>query len=90
MTQTENFIISTVDEIVLMIPLQGLIDTESEKNRLNKELSNINNEIDQINKRLNNQMFIDKAPSKVVQEVKNKQEIFYQRKSEIEKALINL
>ena len=90
MNQTENFIISTVDEIVLMIPLQGLIDTESEKNRLNKELSNINNEIVQINKRLNNQMFIDKAPSKVVQEVKNKQEIFYQRKSEIEKALINL
>jgi valyl-tRNA synthetase len=89
-TQTENFIISTVDEIVLMIPLQGLIDTESEKNRLNKELSNINNEIDQISKRLNNQMFIDKAPSKVVQEVKNKQEIFYQRKSQIEKALINL
>ena len=89
-TQTENFIISTVDEIVLMIPLQGLIDTESEKNRLNKELSNINNEIVQINKRLNNKMFIDKAPSKVVQEVKNKQEIFYQRKSEIEKALINL
>ena len=89
-TQTENFIISTVDEIVLMIPLQGLIDTESEKNRLNKELSNINNEIDQISKRLNNQMLIDKAPSKVVQEVKNKQEIFYQRKSEIEKALINL
>ena len=90
MTQTENFIISTVDEIVLMIPLQGLIDTESEKNRMNKELSNINNEIDQISKRLNNQMFIDKAPSKVVQEVKNKQEIFYQRKSQIEKALINL
>jgi valyl-tRNA synthetase len=89
-TQTENFIISTVDEIVLMISLQGLIDTESEKNRLNKELSNINNEIDQISKRLNNQMFIDKAPSKVVQEVKNKQEIFYQRKSEIEKALNNL
>ena len=89
-TQTENFIISTVDEIVLMIPLQGLIDTESEKNRLNKELSNINNEIDQISKRLNNQMFIDKAPSKVVQEVKNKQEIFYQRKSEIEKDLNNL
>ena len=89
-TQTENFIISTVDEIVLMIPLQGLIDTESEKNRLNKELSNINNEIDQISKRLKNQMFIDKAPSKVVQEVKNKQEIFYQRKSEIEKALNNL
>ena len=90
LTQSENFIISTIDELVLMIPLDGLIDTEAEKNRLNKELSNINNEIDQISKRLNNQMFIDKAPSKVVEEVKNKQKIFNQRKSEIEKALINL
>ena len=89
-TQSENFIISTIDELVLMIPLDGLIDTEAEKNRLNKELSNINNEIDQISKRLNNQMFIDKAPSNVVEEVKNKQKIFNQRKSEIEKALINL
>ena len=90
LTQSENFIISTIDELVLMIPLDGLIDTEAEKNRLNKELSNINNEIDQISKRLNNKMFIDKAPSKVVEEVKNKQKIFNQRKSEIEKALINL
>ena len=90
LTQSENFIISTIDELVLMIPLEGLIDTEAEKNRLNKELSNINNEIDQISKRLNNKMFIDKAPSKVVEEVKNKQKIFNQRKAEIEKALINL
>ena len=90
LTQSENFIISTIDELVLMIPLDGLIDTAAEKNRLNKELSNINNEIDQISKRLNNQMFMDKAPSNVVEEVKNKQKIFNQRKSEIEKALINL
>jgi len=90
LTQSENFIISTIDELVLMIPLDGLIDTEAEKNRLNKELSNINNEMDQISKRLNNQMFMDKAPSNVVEEVKNKQKIFNQRKSEIEKALINL
>ena len=90
LTQSENFIISTIDELVLMIPLDGLIDTAAEKNRLNKELSNINNEIDQISKRLNNQMFIDKAPSNVVEEVKNKQKIFNQRKSEIEKALTNL
>ena len=90
LTQSENFIISTIDELVLMLPLDGLVDTAAEKNRLNKELSNINNEIDQISKRLNNQMFIDKAPSNVVEEVKNKQKIFNQRKSEIEKALINL
>ena len=86
----DNFIVSTVDEITLMIPLDGLIDIEGEKNRLNKELSNINNEIEIINKRLNNPMFVSKAPSKVVEDVNNKHDIFKQRKTELEKALLNL
>ena len=86
----DNFIVSTVDEITLMIPLDGLIDIESEKNRLNKELSNINNEIEIIDKRLKNPMFVSKAPSKVVEEVNNKHDIFKQRKIELEKALLNL
>ena len=86
----DNFIVSTVDEITLMIPLDGLIDIESEKNRLNKELSNINNEIEIIDKRLKNPMFVSKAPSKVVDEVNNKHDIFKQKKVELEKALLNL
>ena len=86
----DNFIISTVDEITLMIPLDGLVDIEGERNRLNKDLSNIINEIEITNQRLNNPMFINKAPSKVVEEVKEKHSIFNQKKSEIEKALLNL
>jgi len=72
----ENFIISTLDEMVLMIPIEGLMDTKTEKNRLNKELANINNEIDLIKNRLNNKMFVDKAPPKVVQEVKKQTRCF--------------
>ena len=44
----------------------------------------------EINKRLKNPMFVDKAPLKVVEEVKNKQNIFNQKKIELEKALSNL
>jgi len=88
--ENDKFIITTIDEITLMISLDGLIDTESERSRLNKELTNINNEIEIISKRLNNPMFVDKAPSKVVIEVKNKKKVFNQRKVEIEKALNNL
>ena len=62
----------------------------TKRNRLNKELTSINNEIDIINKRLNNPMFIEKAPSNVINEVKIKQNIFTQRKLEIEKALLNI
>ena len=85
-----KFIVTTVENITLMLPLEGLIDVNEEKNRLNKELTNINLEIDIINKRLNNPMFIEKAPSNVINEVKTKQGIYTQRKFEIEKALLNI
>ena len=88
--ETEKSIVTTVDEIILMIPTDGLIDIEAEKNRLSKELENITNEIEIIDKRLNNPSFIKKAPPKVIEDVKTKKTIFNQRKSEINKALLNL
>ena len=88
--ENEKSIVKTVDEIILMIPTDGLIDIEAEKNRLSKELENITNEIEIIDKRLNNPSFIEKAPPKVIEDVKTKKTIFNQRKSEINKALLNL
>ena len=88
--ENEKSIVTTVDEIILMIPTDGLIDIEAEKNRLSKELENITNEIEIIDKRLNNPSFIKKAPPKVIEDVKTKKTIFNQRKSEINKALLNL
>ena len=86
----EKSIITTVDEIILMIPTDGLIDLDAERYRLNKELTSIINEIEIIEKRLNNSSFIEKAPSSVINEVKSKQSIYTQRKFEIEKALLNI
>ena len=88
--ENEKSIVTTVDEIILMIPTDGLIDIEAEKNRLSKELENITNEIEIIDKRLNNPSFIEKAPPQVIEDVKTKKTIFNQRKSEINKALLNL
>ena len=88
--ENEKSIVTTVDEIILMIPTDGLIDIEAEKNRLSKELENITNEIEIIDKRLNNPSFIEKAPPNVIEDVKTKKSIFNQRKSEINKALLNL
>jgi len=83
----ENHIISTVDEITLIIPLEGLINVEDEKNRLNKELAHIESEITIIEKRLKNQSFIEKAPPKVVEEIRKKFDIYIMKKDEIKKAL---
>ena len=86
----DKFIISTVDEITLMISVEGSIDVDGERKRLNKELSNIKDEIEIIGKRLDNPEFVNKAPPKVVNEVKEKQGIYKKKKEEIEKALISL
>ena len=88
--ENEKSIVTTVDEIILMIPTDGLIDIEAEKNRLSKELENITNEIEIIDKRLNNPSFLEKAPPNVIEDVKTKKTVFDQRKSEINKALLNL
>tara|TARA_B100001027_G_scaffold58792_1_gene39707 strand:- start:58 stop:663 length:606 start_codon:yes stop_codon:yes gene_type:complete len=88
--ENEKSIVTTVDEIILMIPTDGLIDIEAEKNRLSKELENITNEIEIIEKRLNNPSFIEKAPPKVIEDIKTKKTVFDHRKSEINKVLLNL
>ena len=88
--EKQKSIITTIDEITLIMPIDGLIDIEAERNRLNKELTSIINEIEIIDKRLNNSSFVEKAPSNVIEDVKSKKMVFDQRKSEIEKALVNL
>ena len=88
--ENEKSIVTTVDEIILMIPTDGLIDIEAEKNRLSIELENITNEIEIIDQRLKNPSFIEKAPPNVIEDVKTKKTVFDQRKSEINKALLNL
>ena len=52
----------------LFLPLEGLIDVDAEKARLNKELLKINTEIERSEQRLNNPAFTQKAPAAVLDE----------------------
>ena len=56
----------------IFIPLEGLIDIEEEKKRLNRKYEKILNEITSMNNRLSSEGFINKAPSDVVDELKSK------------------
>ncbi|MCK5307723.1 MAG: class I tRNA ligase family protein, partial [Zetaproteobacteria bacterium] len=56
-----------VGEMKLLIPLAGLIDKESEIQRLIKELEKKANELDRCEKKLLNPGFVDKAPAAVVE-----------------------
>lgn len=56
----------------IFIPLEGLIDIEEEKGRLNKDLVELQSEIDRINNKLGNIGFMAKAPVTVVEKEKEK------------------
>ena len=56
-----------IDESTLLIPLAGAIDIEAEKERLLKELKKMVAEIEGIEKKLNNQDFLARAPQDIVE-----------------------
>ncbi|MFR0045125.1 MAG: valine--tRNA ligase [Clostridium butyricum] len=58
----------------LFMPLLDLVDKEKELDRLNKEVKKLEGEIERIDKKLNNQGFVAKAPQAVVDGEKAKRE----------------
>ncbi len=59
-----------VGEMKVLIPLAGLIDKEAEVSRLNKEIDKAEKKLQGLNARLSNPDFTNKAPEKVVSQVK--------------------
>jgi len=66
----------TVDEMKLFIPIKKIIDIDVEKQRLEKNLTNMKNNLKKIESKLDNKSFIEKAPSEIIQSNFNKQKYF--------------
>ncbi len=71
----------------LAIPLEKEIDLEQEKQRLEREISKINDEIEKLDKRLQNTNFLKRAPSDVVQKSKDRLEELEVRKTKLDENL---
>jgi valyl-tRNA synthetase len=56
----------------LFLPLEGLIDVEAEKARLNKEIEKYSAEIAKVEQKLNNPAFAQKVPAQVLEEHKQR------------------
>ena len=56
----------------LFLPLDGLIDVEAEKSRLEGQLEKIAKEIEKASAKLNNPKFTERAPEDVLQEAKDR------------------
>jgi valyl-tRNA synthetase len=56
----------------LSIPLEGVVDVQEELDRLGKVLVKVEEDVMQLQKRLSNRSFVDRAPPEVVAEVQGK------------------
>ncbi len=67
----------------LYLPLAGLIDIDQEIARLEKELQNLNSEVQRVEKKLGNEGFVSKAPAKVIEEEKAKMADYSDKRSKV-------
>jgi valyl-tRNA synthetase len=59
-------IAAVVQNIEIYLPLEGLIDMEAERSKLEKQLAKLENELKRISGKLNNKKFIENAPENIV------------------------
>ncbi|SKC43136.1 valine--tRNA ligase [Maledivibacter halophilus] len=70
----EDAVSAVINGGEIFIPLDDLVDFEKELERLEKEKTKLEKELDRVNKKLSNKGFINKAPSKLVEEEKEKKD----------------
>ncbi|MGD6816739.1 valine--tRNA ligase [Metabacillus sp. 84] len=67
----------------LILPLEGLINMEEEIKRLEKELEKWTKEVDRVQKKLSNEGFVKKAPEKVIQEERQKENEYVEKRDSV-------
>ena len=78
---------STIEDVDIFIPLEGLLDWEKEKERLKNKLKKIEKDLSRTEKRLLNSDFLRKAPPQVIKKEKEKRLIFKKEKDKLKKRL---
>ena len=76
-----------VGELSIGIPLSGTINLDDEIIRLKKEINKVDEEILKFDQNLSNKNFINRAPEKVVNELKDKRNASIDKKNKLNEAL---
>lgn len=71
----------------IFLPLEGLIDVEVERKRLEKELGNLKSLLEKVSKKLANTDFLANAPDDVISREKQKKEDYQERIEKLNKNL---
>ncbi len=79
----EKAMTAIVSGIELYFPLAGLIDIGQEIERLEKELKTMHAEVERVERKLANPGFVSKAPAKVIEEERAKQQGYMDKRDKI-------
>ena len=81
---------AVIDETTLIMPIADIIDLDKERERLQKQIDKLNDDIKKINQKLENKRFVDNAPEEVVEEQKSRREEAEQVINKLNEALKQL
>ena len=84
---TPDMVQSVFKESTLLLPLKGVVDFKAEKERLKKELDNLNKYLEGYERKLSNPSFVKRAPAAVVEEERRRQSEAKENKAKVEAAL---
>lgn len=86
-SRPKNSSVSVIKGNEIYIPLEGLIDIETEKERLRKEMDRLAKLLDGVNKKLSNENFISRAPFDIIQKEREKQQNFMEALQKVRRNL---
>lgn len=86
----EKSVSAVISGADIFLPLSGLINIEDEVSRLTKELGKMNAEVDRVEKKLSNSRFVDKAPEQVVNQEREKQADYLQKRDKLQARIAEL
>ncbi len=76
--------------LTILIPLKGVVDFAAERERLQKELVQLDKNLASYAAKLSNTSFVERAPAKVVEEEKRRQKEALANKAKVEAALARI
>ncbi len=83
----KNVATAVIKGAEVYVPLEGIIDLNQERDRLQKEIAKLSKEIEVFSKKLTNKNFVDKAPKEVVEKDTAKLEEFKVKRDKLEQSL---
>lgn len=76
-----------IGEATLILPIADIIDLNAERDRLNKVINKLDQDIQKIDAKLNNQKFVQNAPEEVIEEQKSRKNIATEKRNKLSNAL---